>query len=112
MEILPNLPTNMNICKDPHISAYYDQCGLILLNALLFASISQHFSPSQPTVSVCQTTHLRHTYLITPISGSFAQKLPSPDLENVRCTGECGVLDSLIHVATPYRLDSLGFKAQ
>jgi hypothetical protein len=52
MEILPNLPTNMNICKDPHISAYYNQCALILLSALQLASISEHFSPTPTTVSV------------------------------------------------------------
>jgi hypothetical protein len=78
-QILRDLPTNMNICKDSYIiSAYYNQCGLILLSAVLLASISQHFSQTRTTVSVRPTTHLGHTYFIAPISGSFAQKLPPP----------------------------------
>jgi hypothetical protein len=104
-----------SICKDPHISAYFNQCGLVLLDVhapshtLLLTSINEHFTPTQ-TTAVCPITHLSHACMITPISGSFAQELPpSHQLENVLCTGNCGGCDNSIRMI-PHWLDSLGFE--
>jgi hypothetical protein len=54
------------------------------------------------------------TFTLSNQPGCFAQKLtpPPPKQENALRSRECGVQDSSIHAATPYRLDGLGFKAQ
>ena len=37
-----------SICKDPHISVCYNQCGLVLLNVPIMC-INEHFAPTQTT---------------------------------------------------------------
>jgi len=77
-----------------HIFASYNLHGLTLLYAQLLTSIADHLSPLQTTDPVCPTTHLSNAYLITPISGFFAHKLP-PQIENLLCAGDNGSQHSL-----------------
>jgi hypothetical protein len=37
-----------SICKYPHISVYYNQCGLVLLSVPI-TCINEHFAPTQTT---------------------------------------------------------------